>query len=78
VPNREVNKVILMFLNHAKKLVNALIGKVNNAIAKSLNGKTQEVKLVPRRFRTFGNFRNAILFFHGRLDLNPLIPYVQE
>ena len=32
----------------------------------------QEVKLVGRGYRTFKNFRSAILFFHGGLDLYPL------
>jgi len=41
---KEVNKVILMFLSHAKGVVNALISKLNNAMAERLNGKIQEVK----------------------------------
>lgn len=70
---REVNKVILMFLQHTKGVVNALISKLNNAMAERLNGKIQEVKLVARGYRTFDNFRSAILFFHGGLSLYPLI-----
>jgi transposase len=69
---REVNKVILMFLNHYKGVVNALISNLNNAMAERLNGKIQEVKLVARGYRNFKNFRSAILFFHGGLDLYPL------
>jgi len=69
---REVNKVILMFLNHATGVVNALISNFNNAMAERLNGKIQEVKLIGRGYRTFENFRSAILFFHGGLDLYPL------
>ena len=69
---REVNKVILMFLNHATGVVNALISNFNNAMAERLNGKIQEVKLLGRGYRTFENFRSAILFFHGGLDLYPL------
>lgn len=69
---KEVNKVILMFLNHTKGVVNALISNLNNAMAERLNGKIQEVKLVARGYRTFNNFRSAILFFHGGLDLYPL------
>ncbi|MCK5136696.1 MAG: transposase [Bacteroidales bacterium] len=68
---REVNKVILMFLNHATGVVNALISNFNNAMAERLNGKIQEVKLIGRGYRTFENFRSAILFFHGGLDLYP-------
>jgi transposase len=69
---KEVNKVILMFLNHAKGVVNALISNLNNAMAERLNGKIQEIKLRSRGYRKFENFRSAILFFHGGLDLYPL------
>lgn len=69
---REINKVILMFLNHARGVVNALISNLNNAMAERLNGKIQEVKSIGRGYRKFQNFRNAILFFNGNLDLYPL------
>ena len=69
---REVNKVILMFLSHAKGVINVLITNLNNAMAERLNGKIQEVKLIGRGYRTFENFRSTILFFHGGLDLYPL------
>lgn len=69
---KEVNKVILMFLNHAKGIVNALISNLNNAMAERLNGKIQEIKVVSRGYRKFRNFRSAILFFHGGLNLYPL------
>jgi transposase len=69
---REVNKVILMFLSHAKGVINALITNLNNAMAERLNGKIQEVKLIGRGYRSFENFRSTILFFHGGLDLYPL------
>lgn len=69
---KEVNKVILMFLNHIKGVVNALITNINNAMAERLNGKIQEIKSVSRGYRTFLNFRSAILFFHGGLNLYPL------
>lgn len=69
---KEVNKVIMMMLNHVKGVVNALISNLNNAMAERLNGKIQEIKLVGRGYRLFENFRSAILFFHGGLDLYPL------
>ena len=69
---KEVNKVILMFLDHTKGIVNALISNLNNAMAERLNGKIQEIKLTGRGYRTFTNFRSAILFFHGGLNLYPL------
>lgn len=69
---QEVNKVIMMFLNHSKGVINAMIAKLNNAMAERLNGKLQQLKTVARGYRTFENFRSAILFFHGGLDLYPL------
>jgi transposase len=69
---KEVNKVIDMFISHIKGVVNALISTFNNAMAERLNGKIQEIKLCGRGYRTFKNFRSAILFFHGGLDLYPL------
>ncbi|MDY0349502.1 MAG: transposase [Tenuifilaceae bacterium] len=68
---KEVNKVILMFLSHSKGVINALISNLNNAMAERLNGKIQEVKLIGRGYRVFENFRSAILFFHGGLNLYP-------
>jgi transposase len=69
---KEVNKVIMMFLNHAKGVVNALVTNLNNAMAERLNGKIQEIKTIGKGYRTFLNFKSAILFFHGGLDLYPL------
>lgn len=69
---KEVNKIILMFLSHAKGVINALISNLNNAMAERLNGKIQELKLTARGYRTFSNFRSAILFFYGGLSLYPL------
>ncbi|MBZ0099477.1 MAG: ISL3 family transposase, partial [Taibaiella sp.] len=69
---KEVSKVVEMFQNHLSGVVNALVSGFNNAMAERLNGKIQEVKLSGRGYRTFKNFRSAILFFHGGLDLYPL------
>ncbi|MCF8237346.1 MAG: transposase, partial [Saprospiraceae bacterium] len=40
--------------------------------AERINGKIQELKLSARGYRVFENFRSAILFFNGGLDLYPL------
>lgn len=60
-----------MFISHARGVVNALISGINNAMAERLNGKIQEIKVSGRGYRRFENFRSAILFFHGGLDLYP-------
>lgn len=69
---REITKVAEMFKNHFWGILNALITTFNNAMAERLNGKIQEIKTVGRGYRTFINFRSAILFFHGGLNLYPL------
>ena len=69
---KEVTKVVTMFNNHIKGVVNALVTNYNNAMAERLNGKIQELKTIGRGYRTFANFRSAILFFHGGLSLYPL------
>jgi transposase len=68
---KEIDKVIAMFNNHIKGVVNALLMNLNNAMAERLNGKIQELKTVGKGYRTFTNFRSAILFFHGGLNLYP-------
>ncbi len=67
----EVTKVVEMFQNHLTGVVNAMVRTFNNAMAERLNGKIQELKTVARGYRRFENFRSAILFFHGDLNLYP-------
>lgn len=69
---KEVSKVVEMFKSHITGIIEALINSLSNAMAERLNGKIQEVKLAGRGYRTFKNFRSAILFFHGGLNLYPL------
>lgn len=69
---KEVSKVVNMFDNHMRGVVNALLQTFSNAMAERLNGKIQEVKLSARGYRKFQNFRSAILFFLGGLNLYPL------
>ena len=68
---KEIDKVVKLFNNHVSGVVNALLNNFTNAMAERLNGKIQELKTIGRGYRTFTNFRSAILFFHGGLDLYP-------
>jgi transposase len=61
-----------MFNRHLEGVCNALVETFSNAMAERLNGKIQEVKSRSRGYITFENFRSAILFFHGGLQLYPL------
>ena len=68
---KEVTKVVDMFKNHVKGVLNGLASKKSNAMAERLNGKIQEIKLSGRGYRRFENLRSAILFFYGGLNLYP-------
>jgi len=67
----EISKVTKMFTNHIVGVCNALVETLSNAMAERLNGKIQEIKTIGRGYRTFQNFRSAILFFNGGLNLYP-------
>lgn len=68
---KPVLKVAEMFTKHRQGILNALSFQKSNAMAERLNGKIQELKTVGRGYRKFINFRSAILFFNGKLDLLP-------
>lgn len=68
---KEIAEVVEMFWNHIDGIINAMVVTFSNAMAERLNGKIQEVKTCGRGYRKFENFRNAILFFHGGLNLYP-------
>ena len=68
---KELIKVAKMFNDHIKGVCYALTENFSNAMAERLNGKIQEIKTAGRGYRTFKNFRSAILFFHGGLNLYP-------
>jgi transposase len=51
--------------------INTLTTGANNARAERLNGSIQELKTIGRGYRNTENFRIAILFFHGDLDMLP-------
>ena len=56
---------------HLDGLLAYIRHRVTNAVAENLNGQIQRVKSNTRGFRHFANFRVAVLFFLGKLDLYP-------
>lgn len=68
---KEIIKVVEPFKNHIRGIINAMVNSFSNAMAERLNGKIQEIKTSGRGYRRFENFRSAILFFHGGLNLYP-------
>lgn len=69
---KEVIKVAEIFSTHWRGVINAMTGRLSNAMAERLNGKIQLLKAIGRGYRKFENFRSAILFFYGKLNLSPL------
>jgi transposase len=64
-------KVATMLINHSAGLLNYIKHKISNGIAENLNGQIQRIKTVGRGFNSFENYRNAILFYLGKLDMDP-------
>lgn len=69
--NKFLTRVAYMLENHLRGLLNYQLHHTSNATAEGLNGQIQRIKANARGFRRFSNFRIAILFFLGKLDLYP-------
>ncbi|TXF11861.1 transposase [Pelomicrobium methylotrophicum] len=52
-------------------MINAVVLKVHNGHAESINSRIQRIKAQGRGFRNRERFRNAIYFHLGGLDLYP-------
>ena len=50
---------------------------ITNAFTEGMNSRIQEIKAAARGFRNFENYRIAILFYCGKLDLKPESPVVK-
>ena len=57
--------------SHADGLLNYFEHRITNAVTEGLNSRIQEIKSAARGFRNFENYRTRILFFCGKLDLQP-------
>ncbi len=53
---------LLCYLHHRR----------TNALTEGINAKIQKIKYRARGYRNRANFRRAILFHCGALDMNPL------
>jgi transposase len=66
-----VIKVAKTLKRHIKNILTYWTYFVSNSFAEGINSVIQEIKTVARGFRNFENYRTAILFFCGDLDLYP-------
>ena len=68
---RPVTRVARMLEKHLPGLLNYITHHVTNAVTEGFNSKIQMIKSCARGFRSFGNYRIAILFHCGKLQLHP-------
>jgi transposase len=66
-----VSEVAKKLKRHLDNILTYLKHRITNAVAEGLNSKIQQIKSAARGFRKFENFRIAILFFCGKLDMSP-------
>jgi transposase len=70
-----MKKVARMLQSHLLGMLNYFLHPITNAITEGFNSRIQAIKSAARGFRSFKNYRTRILFFCGRLDLAPDLPY---
>lgn len=68
---KPVRKVATMLEKHQVGLLNYITHRITNAVTEGFNSKIQMIKSCARGFRSFGNYRIAILFHCGKLQLHP-------
>lgn len=66
-----LRKAAWMVKRHFENIVTYIKHGITNAVAEGLNSKIQIIKSAARGFRNFQNYRIAILFHCGALDLFP-------
>lgn len=66
-----VKRVAKMINDHFENIITYLRHRISNAATEGFNGVIQSIKANARGFRNFENYRVAILFQCGKLDLKP-------
>ena len=66
-----VKRVAKMIHDHFENIITYLKHRISNAATEGFNGVIQSIKANARGFRNFENYRVAILFQCGKLDLKP-------
>ena len=60
-----------MIKNHLPNILTYFEHRISNTVAERLHSKIQTVKANIRGYRSFGGFRNGILFYCCGLDMIP-------
>ena len=58
---------------HTTGLINYFTHHITNAVTEGLNSRIQDLKSAARGFRNFHHYRMRILFFCGKLELQPAL-----
>ena len=66
-----IKKTARMLKTHSAGLFSYFSHRVTNAITEGFNSRIQSLKSAARGFRNFTNYRIRILFFCGKLNLQP-------
>jgi transposase len=68
---KPIKRVAEMIKNHLPRLLSYFRNRITNAMSEGFNSKIQQLKSAARGFRNFANYRIRILFFCGKLQLQP-------
>jgi len=68
---KPVIKVAKMIKKYLENILTYLKHRISNGFAEGMNSVIQHIKATARGFRNFQNYRVAILFFCGKLNLYP-------
>lgn len=64
-----MKKVAKTLKEHKDGIINNVVYNISNAKAEQLNAKIQKLQSIGHGYRNFKNFRAAILFYNGQLDI---------
>ena len=64
-------KVAETLERHLDGLLAWFDSRINNAMTEGFNSVIQTLKATAKGYRNFDNFRTAILFYCGKLDMRP-------
>jgi len=64
-------QVAKLMRRHLENILTYLKHRITNAMMEGFNSKIQSIKSNARGYRNFQNYRIAILFYCGKLDLHP-------
>lgn len=68
---KPIVQVAKMLKRHLGNILTYLRHRITNAMTEGFNSKIQSIKANARGYRNFGNYRIAILFYCGKLQLHP-------